>query len=234
MTLLALETATRTCGVAVLRDGEIRAEAHIHQSRVHSERLTPLIEETLRHAGGSATDLEAVAVSMGPGSYTGLRIGVGTAKGWALATNAALVGVPTLEAFAAQVQPIAAPGDIACVLLDARRKEVYAGAYQVSTSGMEIHAPPKALPLSALLEWIGKVDGRLWLLGDGGEKARESLAPVEAPQTLIPAEALPPSAVWVARRGQQRLAAGGPDEVATFEPFYMKDVHASPAPSPFA
>jgi tRNA threonylcarbamoyladenosine biosynthesis protein TsaB len=234
VTLLALETATTTCGVAVLHDGDVVAQAHLHRPRVHSERLTPLVEEALRHADVQRGNLDAVAVSMGPGSYTGLRIGVSTAKGWALAADAALVGVPTLDAYAAQMQPVAAPGDVVCALLDARRDEVHAGAYRVTTDGTEAQALTKALPVSGLSGWIGEVDGQLWLVGDGGDKAQDALAAVNAPQTVVPATDMPPSAAWVARRGQARLAQDGPDDVATFEPFYVKDVHATPAPSPFA
>ena len=232
--LLALETATTTCGVAVLRDERVVAQAHLHRARVHSERLTPLVEDVLRHADLQRGAIDAVAVSMGPGSYTGLRIGVSTAKGWALATDAALVGVPTLEAYAAQLRPVAASADVVCALLDSRRDEVYAGAYRVTTDSVEEHVPTKALPVSALLEWIGEVDGRLWLVGDGADKAQGALAAVEAPQAVVSATDVPPSAAWVARRGQARLAQDGPDDVATFEPFYVKDVHATPAPSPFA
>lgn len=234
MALLALETATTTCGVAVVRDHDVAAQAHLHRPRVHSEQLTPLVEETLRHADVRAAALDAVAVSMGPGSYTGLRIGVSTAKGWALANDAALVGVPTLDAYAARMRPVAAPGDVVCALLDARRDEVYAGAFRAITDGMETHAPTKALPVSALPDWLGTVDGRLWLVGDGAVKAQEALAVVDAPQAVVPATDVPPSAAWVARRGQARLAQDGPDDVASFEPFYVKDVHATPAPSPFA
>jgi tRNA threonylcarbamoyladenosine biosynthesis protein TsaB len=234
MTLLALETATTACGVAVLQDETILAQAHLYRPRVHAERLTPLVEEVLDHASVESDDLDAVAVSMGPGSYTGLRIGGSTAKGWALAADAALVGVSTLAACAAQLRPVAAPGDGVCALLDARRDEVYAGAYRVTTDGIEEHAPTKALPVEALPDWIGDVPGRLWLVGDGAPKAQESLAALEAPHTLVPADDVPPSAAWVARRGRQRLATEGPDDVATFEPFYVKDVHATPSPSPFA
>lgn len=234
MILLALETATTPCGVAVLRDDEVVAETHLYRPRVHSERLTPLVEDVLRHAAASSADLDAVAVSKGPGSYTGLRIGVSTAKGWALSADAALVGVPTLEAYAARLRPLAAPGDVVCALLDARRDEVYAGAYRMTTDDVREHAPTKALPVEALPDWIGDVGGRLWLVGDGAPKARESLASVGAPQVLVPSDQVPPSAAWVARRGRHRLAAEGPDDVASFEPFYVKDVHATPAPSPFA
>ncbi|WP_263786782.1 tRNA (adenosine(37)-N6)-threonylcarbamoyltransferase complex dimerization subunit type 1 TsaB [Salinibacter grassmerensis] len=232
MILLALETATSTCGAAVLDDDTVVAEAHLHRPRVHAERLTPLVEDLLGHAGVATGALDAVAASMGPGSYTGLRIGVSTAKGWALAADAAFVGVPTLEAYAAQLRPVAAPGDVVCALLDARRDEVYAGAYRRTTDGMDQHASTTALPVDDLPGWVGTVDGRLWLVGDGAPKSQAALGGTSA-STVLPADTTPPSAGWVARCGRQRLEAHGPDDVATVEPLYVKDVHATPAPSPF-
>ncbi len=232
MTLLALETATSTCGVAVLDDDTVVAEAHLHRPRVHAERLTPLVENVLDHADVTPAALDAVAASMGPGSYTGLRIGVSTAKGWALSADAAFVGVPTLEAYAASLRPVAAPGDVMCALLDARREEVYAGAYRRTTEGMDEHASATALPVDDLSDWMGTVDGRLWLAGDGAPKSRAALGDGFT-CTMIPADEKPPSAGWVARWGRQRLESHGPDDVATVEPLYVKDVHATPAPSPF-
>jgi tRNA threonylcarbamoyladenosine biosynthesis protein TsaB len=234
VTLLALETATETCGVALLRDDQVVAEAHLHRPRVHSERLTPLVEDVLRHAEVAADALDAVAVSMGPGSYTGLRIGVSTAKGWALATDAALVGVPTLAAYAAQLRSVARAGDVVCPLFDARRDEVYAAAYRVAPGGLAEHAATTALTVDRLPDWVGAVTGRLWLLGDGAAKSRDALADVGTDQRVVPPDVMPPSAVWVGRRGRQRLRADGPDDVGTFEPLYVKEVHATPAPSPFA
>jgi tRNA threonylcarbamoyladenosine biosynthesis protein TsaB len=232
--LLALETATDTCGVALLRDDQVAAEVHLHQPRVHAERLTPLVEISLRQANTEAAALDAVAVSMGPGSYTGLRIGVSTAKGWALATGAALVGVPTLGAYAAQMRPMVQEGDVICPLFDARRDEVYAAGYRATADGLDEQAPTKALTVDALPDWIGPVDGRLWLVGDGAEKSRRALAAVGSGPTVVPPDVVAPSATWVGRRGRERLQADGPDDLATFEPLYVKEVHATPAPSPFA
>jgi tRNA threonylcarbamoyladenosine biosynthesis protein TsaB len=234
VTILALETATETCGVALLHDDRIVAEAHLHRPRVHSERLTPLVEDVLCHADVSGGALNVVAVSMGPGSYTGLRIGVSTAKGWALATDADLVGVPTLAAYAAQIGPVAQEGDVICPLFDARRDEVYAAAYRKTADGLAEQAATKALTVDALSGWMGRVEGRLWLLGDGAPKSREALAAVGTGQTVLAPDVTPPSAAWVGRRGRQRLRTNGPDDISTFEPLYVKEVHATPAPSPFA
>jgi tRNA threonylcarbamoyladenosine biosynthesis protein TsaB len=232
--ILALETATDTCGVALLHDDDLVAEAHLHRPRVHSERLTPLIEDVLRHGDIDREALDAVAVSMGPGSYTGLRIGVSTAKGWALGTGASLVGVPTLAAYAAQLRPVTEMGDMVCTLLDARRDEVYAGAFRRTSERLETHAETKALTVDALSDWIGDVGGHLWLVGDGGAKSRDAIASVGTTCTVLPPDEVSPSAAWVARRARGRLDRHGPDDVATFEPLYVKEVHATPAPSPFA
>ncbi|PSQ95580.1 MAG: tRNA (adenosine(37)-N6)-threonylcarbamoyltransferase complex dimerization subunit type 1 TsaB [Bacteroidetes bacterium SW_9_63_38] len=234
MTLLALETATTTCGTALLREGRVLVETHLHRPRVHSERLTPLIEDVLRQADVAASALDAVAVSMGPGSYTGLRIGVSTAKGWALSTGADLVGVPTLEAYAAQCRPMTEPGDVVAALLDARRDEVYAGAFRRTADGLVEHAPTKALTVDALADWIGTVEGRLWLVGDGGEKSRAALDDTGTNRRLLTPDIMTPSAAWVGRCGHRRLVEEGGSDVASVEPLYVKEVHATPSPSPFA
>lgn len=174
--ILAIETATDTCSVAVLDGDTVTAEAHLHRPRVHAQRLTPLIEDVLRHAGASRDMIDLIAVSRGPGSYTGLRIGMSTAKGRAEATGAALIGVPTLEALAATLTPVAQPGDLVCALLDARRQEVYAAAYDVladeetspddgtspdgdldpapSAPGLRLRADATALEVADLPDWL--------------------------------------------------------------------------------
>lgn len=234
--LLALETATNTCGAALLVDGVVVSDAHIHRPRIHARHLTPLAEQVLERGGTSAQELDAVAVSKGPGSYTGLRIGVSTAKGFAMATGASLIGVPTLEALAATVLPYAADEDIICALLDARRDEVYAAAYQVqSTSRMEptddmdiaglsrlvVHAAADAMEVSQLPGWLGAAGQRVWLVGSGAAKSHDTLRPKHRAR-VVPDEVATPSAAWVARCAAHRLARGQTTETDTFEPMYLK------------
>lgn len=151
-----------------------------------------------------------------------------------MATGADLLGVPTLAAYAEQVRAVTEPGDVVCVLFDARRDEVYAAAFRRTTEDFDRHAETKALPIDALSSWLVGVKGRLWLLGDGVKKSREVLAPVGTKQIILPSDVYRPSAAAVARRGRRRLAVDGPDDLSTFEPMYVKEVHANPAPSPFA
>lgn len=250
MTVLGIETATTTCGAAVVTEDGVAAEAHLHVPRVHARRLTPLVEDVLAHAeclpdDGDAGDrlaaLDGIAVSMGPGSYTGLRIGVSTAKGWALAHDIPVSGIPSLEAHCARLLPFAAPGDVLCGLIDARRDEVYAAAYRVSAANdgsserdLISHADTTALSVEDLPDWLESIPGRLWVVGDGGDKSRTVLRTAfDASLSVLAPADLPPSAAAVAQRGRSRLLNGDADTLARLEPLYVKDVHATPAPRPF-
>ncbi len=222
-TLLALETATDVCGVALWHDGDILAEAHLRRPRIHAQQVTPLIQAVLARAESSPSTLTAIAVSMGPGSYTGLRIGVSTAKGLARAVGANLVGVPTLEALAASVTPYAAPGDVLCALLDARRDEVYAAAYRLGADGaLHPHSNTTACSTDQLADELSTVDGRLWLVGNGGPKSEAPLASAGFAPVVLPFDLHGPSAAWIARRAALRIRAGTVDDCATFEPYYLK------------
>ena len=221
-TLLAIETATDVCGAALLQGGALVAEAHLHRPRIHAAHLAPLLQHLLERSSVAPADLDAVAVSMGPGSYTGLRIGVSTAKGLARATGAALIGVPTLEALAASLQPYTAPGDAVCACLDARRDEVYAAAYAFEDGTLAPLAETDALAVTALPGWLDAHPERLWLVGTGAEKAAPAFADAgRAVRVLSPAHH-PPSAAWVGRRAWPRLEAGATEDIAAFEPYYLK------------
>src|SRR3989442_166155 len=133
MRLLAVETSTLAGGAAVL-DGElVVGEYALDVSRPHSERLMGAIDRLLTDAGWTVRDLEGLAVSVGPGSFTGLRIGLSTVKGLALALSIPIVAVPTLDAMAALLPFAALP---VCPVLDARKREVYASLYRWDGAGM--------------------------------------------------------------------------------------------------
>lgn len=221
-TLLALETATDVCSTALVQNGVLLAQAHLHRPRVHAEQLTPLVRDLLARSEMAPADLDAVAVSMGPGSYTGLRIGVSTAKGLAMAADAALVGVPTLEALAASVHPYAQDGDVVAALLDARRDDVYAAAYRIDGDTLAPFADTAALSVEKLADWLGPCEGALWLVGDGGSKATPALDETYPSLRVLPPDVHPSSAAWVARRGWLRLKRGATENVAAFEPYYLK------------
>ena len=208
MLTLGLDTATDVCAVALLDGDAVLVEAAIRVPRSHGRRLAPLVAEALAHAGRQAADLGLVAVSAGPGSYTGLRIGMSTAKGLCLATGAALAAVPTLRALAE-----AATGVVA-VVLPSRRGEVYAAVYD---AGREL-CEPAALAVADVADWL---PAETAALGGPGAGALADVRPE------LPRLALAASGASVARLGAARLAAHGPDDVGTAEPLYLKPVAVS-------
>ena len=210
MLTLGLDTATDVCTLALLEDDRVLYEAALAVPRSHGRRLAPLVAEAFAHVGRTPEDLGLVAVSAGPGSYTGLRIGTSTAKGLALATGAAVVAVPTLRALAASAD---VDGLLAAVL-PSRRGEVYAAVYE---GDAEI-AAPAALAIDAVGAWLPT--GTVALGGPGADR----LADVRPDLPRVP---LRPSGAVVVRLGRRRLDALGDDDVATLEPLYLKPVATS-------
>lgn len=226
--LLALETATDTCGVALADGRRVLAEAAVHRPRAHAETLVPLVRDVLRTGDVARTDLDAIAVSAGPGSYTGLRIGVSTAKGLAMAVGAALVAVPALEAMAWAAQPAMRTGDAVCALFPSRRAEVYAAVYRRSDASLGLLAPATASPTATLAERLLTLDAdTLWLVGPGADRLRPLLADPPYLIHALPADLVPPSAARVARLGARRLEAGATEDIASFEPQYLKAAQAT-------
>src|SRR6476661_4332435 len=125
--ILLLETATSVCSVAVAEDGKLLAIHEESEKNIHATHLTLFIENVMQQAGRSLSDLDAIAVSMGPGSYTGLRIGVSTAKGLCYAMDKPLIGINTLESMAAVIANSST--SLYVPMIDARRMEVYTAVY---------------------------------------------------------------------------------------------------------
>ena len=213
MLTLGIETAADVCAVALLDGGDVVVRSALHVPRAHGRRLAPLISEALAHAGRAPADLDLVAVSAGPGSYTGLRIGMATAKGLCLATGAGLAAVPTLRALAHD-----ADGPTV-VALPSRRGEVYAALYDGPS---EVRAPA-ALALADLPDWLPAAPpGGFGLGGPGAGRVAEA-----APDVAWRRLDLVPDAVAVARLGRAEARAGRLADVAAAEPLYLKPVAAT-------
>lgn len=163
MRILGIDTATLVCSVALVSEETTLAEYNIQIKKTHSERLLPLIAAMLNDCGIVPKDLDGVAVAAGPGSFTGLRIGMVTAKTLGQALNLPLVGVSTLEALAAQ-HPFF-PG-IICPILDARREQVYNGLFVPGFLPRRISAE-QVLPLSELLAELKARPEKILFVGDG-------------------------------------------------------------------
>ena len=235
MNILLLETATAVCSVALARDGEVLAELHSDQPNAHSSRLPLFVEQLFEQCHITPKQLDAVCVSSGPGSYTGLRIGVSSAKGFCYALSIPLLSVPTLQGMAAQyyTQHPDYHGMV-CPMIDARRMECYTAFFemenhpsaaadsQLSTFNFQLST---LKPTSADIIESGIYDdflnrGEVMFIGDGAEKTRALLGihPNARYDTgfRISSAGMLPIAI-------QRLQAGQVEDVAYFEPFYLKD-----------
>ncbi len=202
MLLLALDTATEKGSLALVADDRLLAEYSLHPG-TYLQHLLPGVEELLRAAGRSLQDLGAIAVSQGPGNFTGLRIGLATAKGLAWALNCPLVPVPTLEALAAQF-PL--PPHPTAVIMDAKREEVYLGLFQCQEELPRSLAGPQRLPVAAL---PARLQPPLLLTGPGLDAYTEFLRQHLDPEiTWAPPEMRLPRAATIARLGRLRLQQG--------------------------
>ncbi len=235
--ILAIDTATWNCGVALVRDGVVLAERAERTTSNHAGTLPRLVDETLAAAGERLERHDAIAVTIGPGSFTGLRIALGFAKGLVFAGGYRLVGVPTLDALAL-VAP-AVPGRV-CTVLDARKREVYAGLYERDATGLVRLGEPRAVNAERLAELIG---GPCTFIGDAVEAYGEVFQRVlGAGATLLASATHPPRAATVAQLAAARLAgAGAGDDVETLAPMYLRPPEAellqsahSPSRAPMA
>ena len=167
MIILAIDTTTQVCSVAVSDNETIIIEYTQNIKKTHSQRLLPLIDCALKGAGFQPDNVDAVAVAAGPGSFTGVRIGVSTARAFAQAMKIPAVGVCTLEALAQNI--ITATPSLVCPILDARRNEVYTAVYQGSSGNAttETILSPSAIPLQQLIDIIAPRNETAYFPGDG-------------------------------------------------------------------
>jgi tRNA threonylcarbamoyladenosine biosynthesis protein TsaB len=215
--ILCLETTTNVCSVALYGQGQTLFLREREDPGAHSSQLTQFIEEVLYAAGLPATELSAVAVSAGPGSYTGLRIGTATAKALCYALDIPLIAVPTLESLA-WASRRAFPGQdlLHWPLLDARRMEVYQALYRHDGTALS-EVAPLVLDDETITERVS-APGTVWCLsGDGAAKAY----PLFPPQKAVLSGILC-SAAHLGELAEQRLEAQLFESVAHFEPSYLK------------
>ncbi|RED51492.1 tRNA (adenosine(37)-N6)-threonylcarbamoyltransferase complex dimerization subunit type 1 TsaB [Aestuariispira insulae] len=219
--ILAIDSACSSCSVAVLDDGKVQASAFEEMARGQAAHLVPMIEDVLTRAGFRAMDMDAFAVTIGPGAFTGIRIGLATARGLGLASNVPVIGITTTEAIAAAArqgdEPILA-------VVETKRADIYAQYFSSAGS-----SAPVACPLDQLPGLVG--EGAVKICGDGHQRARPVLeaAGIECQICDMPGQ---PQAEWVARLAQGRIDAEG---MAVFDhppaPLYLRPPDVSPPKS---
>lgn len=214
-TILHLETATTNCSVSIAKDGEMLVLIENNAANYsHSEQLHIFIKEALEEASLSFSDLDAVAISKGPGSYTGLRIGVSSAKGLCFSLEIPLISVPTLQSMAYQVD--VKPGELVIPVLDARRMEVYSCVYDdVYKDVRETRA--EIIDEDSFAEYVS--DSKVYVIGSGAEKIRGVL---KHPNFIFN-ESVVPSSKDMIPITFEKFKSNEFEDVAYFEPYYLKD-----------
>lgn len=219
--ILCLETATSTCSVALNNGTQTVALRECKGQNAHSEKITIFIDDILKETGMNYHQLDAVAVSKGPGSYTGLRIGVSTAKGICYAADLPLMAVDTLHAMAYGMRDklgdLLQPTDLLIPMIDARRMEVYCEVFDASLTPVK-GTEALVVDEQSFDEWVKT--HRVWLFGDGAPKLKDLFKDSSQIQIV---DDFTPSAAYMATLSEQALKAGEFVDVAYFEPYYLKD-----------
>jgi tRNA threonylcarbamoyladenosine biosynthesis protein TsaB len=217
-TILHIETSTDVCSVAVSEDTQVIFQQDDHSGPNHAERLGSMIDEALSFTDNHAIPFDAVAVSCGPGSYTGLRIGVSMAKGICYGRNLKLIAVPTLELLCVPVllREIPEEDALLCPMLDARRMEVYSGIYNRALKPIrEVGAD--IVTAETYKDYLE--EHPMYFFGNGAKKCMDVINHPNA--HLI--EGIEPLAKWMQPLAERRLLSGTTEDVAYFTPFYLKD-----------
>jgi len=222
MKILALETATPLGGVALIEDEKLLAEYRVDMTMSHAERLMTLVDRALKDCGWVFADLEALAVSIGPGSFTGLRVAVSTVKGLATGRPIPVAAVPTLEALAWNA---AAGRQLICPMIDAKKQEVYAALFSNQGAGglKRLTEDEVISPDSLADRLIERFGEPVVFLGDGAVQYREILTRRLADRAVFaPGPLGSPRPSMVAWLGLQRLNRGEAADVRTLVPAYVR------------
>lgn len=216
MLLLAFETSAKAASVALFDGAVLLGEQYQNTGLTHSQTLLVMAEDVIRQCGKTPQDIEAVAVANGPGSFTGVRIGVAAAKGFAWGGELPIYGVSTLEAMA---MGLGIYDGYVCPVMDARRAQVYNALFYVNRGVMTRHTPDRAISLEDLKNELKNLEKPVFLVGDGSILCYNTL------QEAVPGLILPPEnrihqrAVGV---GLAALAQATPDSAAGLAPNYLR------------
>jgi tRNA threonylcarbamoyladenosine biosynthesis protein TsaB len=219
MRILGIDTATSCGGVGIIDDDAVVAEYAFHREETPSAQLIPAIQALLQEARIAIHEIDGIAVSMGPGSFTGLRVGLSAVKGFALAAERPVAGVPTLDALAAQLP---STPSLICPLVDARKGEVYTALYKQGGNGkVEQLSPYQVLSPARLLEELPLQE--TVFVGDGvdvyGELVRERLA---GKAFFVSPHLNCLRGSTVAERGLQHIKEGKKDDISSLVPIYVR------------
>ena len=219
MLILAFETSAKAASVALTENGRLLGESYQNTGLTHSQTLMVMAEDLLKQVGKTVNDITAVAVAEGPGSFTGVRIGVAAAKGFAWGREIPCFGISTLEAMAVSLGVW--EGHI-CACMDARRNQVYNALFYVNHGIVERVSEDRAIALSDLKTDLEHIDGTIFLVGDGAVLTHKTLSG-NIPELILPPEHRQHQrAVGVALLAEAKALAGEPGDGNALNPNYLR------------
>jgi tRNA threonylcarbamoyladenosine biosynthesis protein TsaB len=218
--ILGIDTSTKFCNLGLIEDEDVLIEYTINGlKKKHSSILVPAIKELLKTIDLKMEEINGIAVSIGPGSFTGLRIGLGVAKGLSYACSLPLLGIPTLEAMAF---PLASIPHLICPILESKKDEIYDAVFR---GGESLHRimDYKCEDIQSLLVRLSPLKERIIFLGDGIKKYRDDIEfKIGKNALFIDSQINLPVATNIAFLGLNKLRKGEADDVSTLSPFYLR------------
>ena len=219
MLILAFETSAKAGSVALMEQGRLLGESYTNTGLTHSQTVMTMAEDLLKSCGKDPADVDAVAVAAGPGSFTGVRIGVAAAKGFAWGADLPCYGVSTLEAMALG---LGAYDGYILPVMDARREQVYTALFSVTEGKLQRLTEDRAISLKELAEEIKNLEKSVFLVGDGSTLCYNTLS-TDVPGLILPPEhRLHQRAAGVALAAQQKIDAGETGDDAALTPNYLR------------
>ncbi|WP_109831373.1 tRNA (adenosine(37)-N6)-threonylcarbamoyltransferase complex dimerization subunit type 1 TsaB [Reichenbachiella versicolor] len=225
--ILALETSTSCGSVALLQDDKLIGYQYYNIDKSHSSLLHPMIDQLMKNCQFKLSELDAVAISEGPGSYTGLRIGTSAAKGLCFSLDIPLISINTLEAMAHQVKSMGNTFDLYCPMIDARRMEVYTLLLD-TTSTIRLPTEPMILDESSFEKELEA--NKIAFFGDGAFKFKDIVDSSNA----VFIDKVTPSAAEIAFLATRKYQEALFENVVSFEPFYLKEFRIIPSKKNYA
>ncbi|MDP8213741.1 MAG: tRNA (adenosine(37)-N6)-threonylcarbamoyltransferase complex dimerization subunit type 1 TsaB [Candidatus Euphemobacter frigidus] len=220
MKILGIETSTEVGSVALVEAGRLVAQADIDTYLSHSSRLIPILNSILKKAGWGVGELEGVGVGLGPGSFTGIRVGLASAQGIAFGNSIPLVGIGS---FAALVRGSSFSEGMVSPLLRSRRGQIYGARYRKKDDKMEELSPPEIIAPARL----GELCHNAWIVSPQWEELQSRLEVVFGDAGIIGGEKIFPRARWVAILAERRLRENPAGEIKTATPIYLSNYLAS-------
>lgn len=219
MTILAIDSSAKAASLCIANEEKIIGEFFINTSLTHSQTLMPMTEQLLRNTEMTIDEVDAIAVNAGPGSFTGVRIGVAAAKGLAFPKNLPCVSVSTLESMAYN---LLGTDCVVCAVMDARCSQVYNAMFRIKGETVERLTDDRALSLSDLLLEFKQTDERILIVGDGAEITYDFLKNEASNAVLAPKNRRTQTASSVALAAFQKLFEGKTQTAAELMPIYLR------------